>query len=189
MDSHELPAFRAGFFDGFDLFAGVTAVKLVEQVQKAHDIGAAVIFHGVDAVVERDEAATDGREQIIGILPKLDIVPAKPGEVFDQDHIDALGLGVSNQTLDAGTLEIRSTVAVINIHVDLVPALFPHIPLEQELLIFDADGFPVTLVIVAQSAIDADIVCFFDHYLTSRSARFIPCAAVAPAGILRHHPL
>jgi len=184
--AHVFPALRAGFLDGFHFLAGVTAVKLVEQVQKAHNIGAAVVPHGVDAVVERDEAAPNGGEQVIGILTELNVVPAKPGKVFDEDDVDALGLGVSDQALNAGALEICPTVAIVNVNVDFIPALFPHIPLEQELLIFDADGFPVTLVIVAQSAIDADIVCFFDHYFTSRSARFIPCAAngsrrIAPA--------
>ena len=50
-------------------------------------------------------------------------------------------------------------------------------PLTNVLLVLNADRFPITFIVVAQSAIDADIVCFFDHYLTSRSAGFIPWAA------------
>ena len=134
MGAHVFSVFRTGFFDGFHFFAGVTAVKLVEQVQKTHDIGAAVIFHGVDAVVERDKPAPDGGEQIIGVLSKLDVVPAKPGKVFNKDDVDASGFGVSDQPLDAGALEIGAAVAVINIYVYLVPALLPHISLKQQLL-------------------------------------------------------
>ena len=147
--SHVFPVLRTGFFDGFHLFAGITAVKLIKQVQKAHDIGTAVIFHGVDAIVERDEAAPDGGEQIIGVLPKLDVVPAKPGEVFNKDDVDTSGFGVSDQPLDAGALEIGPTITVINIYVYLVPVLLPHISLKQQLLIFNADGFPVPFIVVA----------------------------------------
>ena len=37
-------------------------------------------------------------------------------------------------------------------------------PLTNVLLILNADGFSVPLVVVAQSAIDADIVCFVCHF-------------------------
>ena len=96
-------------------------------------------------------------------MTELNVVSAEPGEVLDKNHIDPARLCVLNQPLNAGTLEIRSRVTVVDVSVDLVPAPLPDIPLKQELLVFDADGFPVALVVVAQSAIDADIVCVLCH--------------------------
>ncbi len=160
---HEFPVFRTGFFDRLDLFAGISTVKFVKKVQKAHNIGAAVIVPGVNAVIEGDEPATDGRKQVVRILPKFNVVSAEPGKVFYQNDIDSLGLCVLDQPLDTGPLKIRPGVSIINIDVNLIPAPVPNILLKQELLIFDAGGFAVTLIIVAQSAIDADIVCSLSH--------------------------
>ena len=52
----------------------------------------------------------------------------------NRHHIDSSRLCVRNQPLNARALEIRSRVAVVDVRVDLVPAPFPDIPLEQELL-------------------------------------------------------
>ena len=51
MRPHKLTALRAGFPYRPDLFACVSAIKLVKQIQKAHDIRAAVLPLCVDAVV------------------------------------------------------------------------------------------------------------------------------------------
>ena len=50
------------------------------------------------------------------------------------NHIDSSRLRVLNQPLNAGALEIRSRVAVVDVSVDLVPAPLQDIPLKQELL-------------------------------------------------------
>lgn len=144
---HKLTVFRTGPPYCTDLFACVSAVELVEQIQKAHDIRAAVLFLRVNAVVERDKPASDGREKIIGILAELYVIPAEPREVLYQNDIDPTRLGIRDQPLNARTLEICSRIAVINIGINLSPAPFPDIPLEQKSLILNADGFLVTLVI------------------------------------------
>ena len=88
----------------------------------------------VNAVVECDEAASDGWEQVVGVLTELNVVPAKPREVLHQNYIDTTGLCVCNKTLNTRALKIRPGVAVVDIGVDLVPAPFPDISLQQELL-------------------------------------------------------
>ena len=131
---HEFPVFRTGFFDRLDLFAGISTVKLVKKVQETHDIGAAVIVAGVNAVVEGDEPAPDGRKQVVRILPKFDVVSAEPGKVFYKNDIDSFGLCVLDQPLDTGPLKICPGVSVINIDVNLIPAPVANILLKQELL-------------------------------------------------------
>jgi hypothetical protein len=48
--------------------------------------------------------------------------------------------------------------------------------LEKQLLIFNAGGFTVALIVVGQSAVDAHVVCLFDHlcfYLPIISASYL----------------
>ena len=151
---------------------GVTAIKLIKQVQKTHDIGTAVIVSSVDTVVEGNEPASNGREQVVCVLTELNIVSAKPREVFDEYYVDTLGLGVLNQTLDTGTLEVCSRETVINIHINLIPAPVMDILLKKKFLIFDADGLAIPFVIVAQATIDANIVCSFSHLFILPACQF-----------------
>lgn len=111
---HKLTTSRAGFSYRPNLFACVSAIKLVEQIQKAHGIQAAVIICGINSVVEGDKTATDGRKHIINIPAKLNVVSAKPGKVLDQNEVDPLGLGIRNQTLNARTVKICPGVAIIS---------------------------------------------------------------------------
>ena len=119
------------------------------------------------------------------LLSKLNVVAAKTGQVFDQDHIDPLGLGVLNEPLDPRTVKIRTRVPIINIGVDFIPAPLSHIVLKQQLLILDTDGFPVAFIIIAQTAVDTDVVCFFNHLcFPSRRSRFhTSCGVMAPQGV------
>ena len=131
---HKFTALRTGFPYRPNLFACVSAVKLVKQIQKTHRIQAAVVICGINSVVEGDKTATDGRKHIVDIPAKLNVVSAKPGKVLDQDKIDPLGLGIRYQPLDARTVEICPGIAVINIGVDLIPALVTNVLLKKELL-------------------------------------------------------
>ena len=145
--SHKFSAFRAGFFDGTYFFAGVTAIKFIEQVQKTHRVHVPVLLCGVYTVIKRNKPTADGRKQIIRILTKLNVVPAKSGKVLDEYDIEASGLCVGDQALDTRALEIRSRVAVVDISVDFVPALLPNVALKEKFLILNADGFSVPLVV------------------------------------------
>ena len=99
--------------------------------------------------VQSDKPAPDGREQVIGVLPELDIVSAKSGEVFYQNDVDPPGLCVFDQTLNARTFKIRTRVPVVAVCINQIPATVPHILLKQEFLILNGDGFPIPLIVVA----------------------------------------
>ena len=52
-------------------------------------------------------------------------------------------------------------------------------------MVLDADGFAVAFIVVTQTAVDADVVCFCSHlYFPSRLSRFhTSCGVMAPQGI------
>ena len=90
--------------DGFDLIAQIPKMVVVHQTAEVEHIGAVAL--AVQTVQHGHKAAPQGGEHSVHIPSDLHIIPAQSGKVFDEDHIDALGLGVSDQTLDAGTLEL-----------------------------------------------------------------------------------
>lgn len=103
-----------------------------------------VIALAVQTVQHRNKPASQAGKYNVCVPAYLHEVPSQAGQVLDENDIDASGLCVSNQAL-----EDCSRVAVIHIGVHFIPAPLPHIPLKQQLLIFNADGFPVSFVIVA----------------------------------------
>ena len=146
--THELAVLGAGALDGLDLLARVAAVELVKQVQKAHDVRAAVVTLRIHSIVKSHKAAAYGGEQVVCVLSYLDVVAPKAAEVFDQYEVDTLRLCILDETLYARPVEVRTRVSVVYVDVDLVPAHLPHIALQQQLLVLDADGFAVAFIVV-----------------------------------------
>ena len=77
---HILPGLEGGSLHRPDLIAGIPCVKVVHHVLQ-NDQHLVVLVNGVNAVVEGDEAAAQGREHHISVLVRPDVVPTKAAEV------------------------------------------------------------------------------------------------------------
>ena len=127
--SHEFAVLRTGPLDCLDLLGGIPAVKFIKQVQKAHNIGTAIVAFRVNTVIQCNEAAAQRGKQIIRILTELDVVPSEAGQVFHQDEVNTFGFCVLNELFDRRMIEIRSGIAIITVSSIFIPAHLTHIVL------------------------------------------------------------
>ena len=112
----------------------------------------------IHIVADGNEPDIVGREQIIRVLPHLNIVSAEAAEVFDDDHIDSAVLGILQQPLYAGTVEVGSAPAVVDILVNNLKSILMGILFKNLFLILDGQGFACPFVLLGQSVIKT---CFF----------------------------
>ena len=118
----------------------------------------------IHIVTDGNEADIVGWEQIIRVLPHLNIVSAKAAEILDDDHIDSAVLGILQQSLYTRTVEIGSTPAVVDILVDDLKSVLTGVFFEDLFLILNGQGFACPFVLLGQSVIKT---CFFVFALTS----------------------
>ena len=103
-----------------------------------------------------------GREEVIRVLPHLNIVSAKPTEIFYNDDIDPAVLGILQQSLYTRAVEVGAAPAIVDILVYDLKTVLVSIFFENLLLILDGQGFSRPFVLLGQSVIKS---CFFVLYL------------------------
>ena len=108
------PAFGSGLLCAFDPAGEVTAVQVVDQRPK-RSIEAVDIQRvaAVKTVVDGNEAHTEEREHAGNVVAHGEVITAKAGEVFDQDAVDLPAPDLLQKLLYRGTLEVRTTPAVV----------------------------------------------------------------------------
>lgn len=117
-------------------------MPFVEDIHDRRHIHACVFGHSrIHIVAYGNEPDIVGREQIIRILPHLNIVSAEAAEVLDNNNVDLAVLGILQQPLYAGTVEIGTTPAVIDILVDDLKSVLMGILFKNLFLILDGQGF------------------------------------------------
>ena len=79
---------------------------------------------GIISIAYGNKSDTECRKNIIDVLPDLDIVPAEPRKVFDDDGIDYARFGVVQQSLYFGTLKGRTGHAVVYVFAVNFKAVF-----------------------------------------------------------------
>ena len=95
-------------------------------------------------------------------MPHLNIVSAKPTEIFYNDDIDPAVLGILQQSLYTRAVEVGAAPAVVDILVYDLKTVLVSIFFENLLLILDGQGFSRPFVLLGQSVIKS---CFFVLYL------------------------
>jgi hypothetical protein len=61
------------------------------------------------------EKRTPARENLFDVLTGSDVVPSKPREFFDDDHVDLARLRVLHHPFERGTLEVRPRHILVDI--------------------------------------------------------------------------
>ena len=88
------------------------------------------------------------REIPLHIVAGQDVVPAQPGEVLGDDHVDLLGLNIRDHPLEGRPVEAGSAPAIVYIGViDAQPVLLHKLP-QQGFLVLDALGWSFALILL-----------------------------------------
>ena len=123
-----------------------------------------VLAEGVNAIIQSDETAAEGREHKICVLARFDVISTEAAEILAEDKIDLVIRSVLHQPVQSRTVEGRTRNAVITVIIVQRPTLFPHIAGEHFLLIFYGHGFPGTLIVPAQPCVNTNDIVFL-HFL------------------------
>ena len=140
----------AAYLDG-----RVPAVGVVDQIFEGQDQAAGgVQIGGIITVVDGDKAHAQGWEQFFNIPARLDVFPAKAGEVFDNDTVDLLFFDRLQHLLEIGPLEVGAGVAVIiALHHQLQLRVLSDIAVDQIPLVFDAVALYFIAVLFREPAV------------------------------------
>ncbi len=97
-------------------------MPLIKNIDYRHHIHSrAILISCVHIIIESDEADVVRWENIIHILPDLDIVSAETGEVFADYQIDLSVLRILQKLGDSRTVDVCSGIPVINININQSP--------------------------------------------------------------------
>lgn len=86
------------------IFLLILGVHLIEHV--ADDGKLAVAAYAFHTVVHGDKINAILRKQHFHVHPHLQIVPAKPGHIFDDDTLDFTRFNIGKQSPEAGAVEV-----------------------------------------------------------------------------------
>ena len=107
-----------GFEYGADFFGRIRRVPLVEHIHNGHHIHARARAVGsVYIVRKRDKADAVSGENVVDILPDLNVISSEARQVFYDNGIDFSVLGVVQKPFYARAFEVRSRPAVVDVFV------------------------------------------------------------------------
>ena len=134
------------------LLGNVLGVVLIHDVLERGEIVLALV--AVHAIGHSYQPHIMEREKFLGELANLNVVPAQPGEVFHKHRRDVPGLDCGNHFLKAGALHGSAGDTVIHEKDGIGITLVFGGLLENFLLVLDAVGLAVHIIITAQSAVE-----------------------------------
>ena len=106
------------YLEGATDFAGnISGVLLIDHVfnREANVIGALLT---VDGVPQSDKANAPFRKPSLQIVAHINVVPAKPGKVFNHNTVDFPGFNIQNHPLKIRAVKIIASVSIVRIEVD-----------------------------------------------------------------------
>ena len=107
-----------GFQYGAYLFGCIRRVPLVKHVHDGHHIHArTAAVCRIHVVRKGDKAYAVGREDIVDVLPDLNVVASEPRQVFHDDGIYLTVFGIFQQAFNPGALEVGARPAVVDVFV------------------------------------------------------------------------
>ena len=151
-----------GFQNGADLLGSIRRVPLVEHVHDGHHIHArARSVRRVHVVRKGDKADAVGGEDIVDILPHLNVISAEARKIFYNDGIDLALFGIVQKPFDGGALEVGARPAVVDILVHDGAAVFLGILFEHYALVFDGHTLARLLVVARKAHVKSRSIQLF----------------------------
>ena len=138
---------HAGIEDGLDLVAGIPGIPFIHDIQERCEVVVRAVLT-VNAVVDCNEVDFFLREQDLGIEPYLQVVTTKSAHVLDNDHADISGMNLRQQSLKARSVKVSAGITVIREVTDIGEAVSRCIIFEILLLIGDAVGLALQLIVL-----------------------------------------
>ena len=121
-----LSAFALHSEGGLDFLGGISGIEFIAEVADRRHIKFR-LYGGIYIVVDSDKPHIIFGEYNIGVHPDLQIVPAKPGHIFDDN---CSYLAAFNQLFhfpERRTVEARPRIAVINEELQMFEAVLSRI--------------------------------------------------------------
>ena len=80
-------ALEGGQLHCLDLAAGVPRIEVIHHIFQ-NDQHFVVLSEGVNAIIQRDETAAEGREHKICVLARFDVISTEAAEILAEDKIE-----------------------------------------------------------------------------------------------------
>mgnify|MGYP006385365131 CR=1 FL=1 len=132
------------------VLSGLLDVRIFKRLASFCELGVDGIFHCVLLYL-----VVFAPEKFFGELAHLNVVSAQPGKVFYKYRRDVSGLDCSDHFLKAGALHGSAGNTVIHEKDSVRVALVLSGLLKYLLLVLDAVGLAVHIIITAQSAVES----------------------------------
>ena len=147
------PSVAFHLIDDPALLGNILGVVFIHNVLERGEIVFALV--AVHAIGNGHQPHIMEREKFLGELAHLNVVPAQPGEVFHEHRRDISGLDCGNHLLKAGALHGSAGNTVIHEKDSVRVALVLGSLLENFLLVLDAVGLAVHVIVTAQAAVES----------------------------------
>ena len=152
--------------------AAVLGIELVDDVPERCEVVRGLV-QTVYAVVYRYEANAVAREDKLGVLTDLQILPAEAGHILDYDRRYLVRFDQFHYLLPARTVEVRSGVAVVGYESCVAEAMVRGVLFKQQPLVLDAKLFPDPCFDVPVANQCTTFVSVADCFLSSCDTPFI----------------
>ena len=121
-----------------NLLACGTAVPLIEQIDDRHHVESrTAAVSGIHMIVQSDEADIVHRKNVVDVATHFDVITTKAAEVFHHHDIDLAELCICKQSLNAWSVEVRTTIAIVHILRNKIPTFVMHEFGQDHFLIFN----------------------------------------------------
>ena len=98
----------------FDLFGDILGVHVVHDGAEGRDVVGSGVHSGVDAVQQGDVPHPVFGEVPLHVVAGENVVAAQTAQILGDDHVDLLGLDVSDQPLKIRAVKIGAAPAIIS---------------------------------------------------------------------------
>ena len=147
------PSVTFHLIDDTALFGNVLGVVFIHNVLERGEIVLALV--AVHAIGNGHQPHIMEREKFLGELAHLNVVAAQPGEVFHEHRRDVPSLDCGNHFLKAGAFHGSAGNTVIHEKDSVRVALVLGGLLKYFLLVLDAVGLAVHVIVTAQAAVES----------------------------------
>ena len=131
----EMPAAIAFHLErGLDFFGGISGIKFVTKIADRGHVKLR-LYRRVHVIVDSDEAHIVLNKHDVRIHPHLQIVPAQPGHILDNDRPHLAGFDHLLHLAETRPVEVGSAPSVIHKKLQIFEAVLASVSLKQFLLV------------------------------------------------------
>ena len=156
-----MPTALAFHFErGFDLLGGVPSVKFVTEIADRGHVKFR-LYRRVHVVVDGDEPHIVLHKYDVRIHPHLQIVPAQPGHILDNDRPHLAGFNHLLHLAETRPVEVGSAPSVIHKKLQIFEAVLTSVSLKQFLLVDNTITLALPPIVLGQTAVEGCDSVFF----------------------------